>query len=540
MIRMTLILALLMCLGAVGCSLLQEPELEGTGTVTLRFVGDDVGGVPSINGVSSPELARALPLTDSVLVCVYRPDGGFDAEVCDGVGMNPPADSVTLSLTVIAENNKRVAVSLFQAGNLLFFGVDENVDVAKGQNTGVAITATSFEMGVFWRNQLRVSTETPFSFFWNHTPGASAYVLEVSGTPDFQNPFPVLVVDTTLSVTPGTFQEGWHYFRVAATNGYAVTGYSNSQQIDIYGAPEITGFSPGEEIRGKVVTITGDDLDFPNTTVRLYGQECKVLSSERDQLVVEIPAVCFSDAFTITNEAGSGTSTNPLFVQAIAYVGVTDALLYKNMIDGFGGAILNSTVDVVSSAFVNGASWRAFDVIIIGGDTSWGSSEKTVADSIAASGAAIVGMGDGGVSYFQLMGYWIGQIVEDSRDNIYVYDGSSPIYNTPNSIPLAQPLIDIYASGGVKQSAVDANPVIPPVGVRVHALRDAPPSTLSPFIEQTVPAIGPGAQLNFLWGFTASPTRLTQNGGLIFENVVVYAFDSGTSDVVPADPSSGP
>ena len=282
------ILALIVTIGlaVTGCSLIDSPEVPAQGVIVLQLTDNGGAAAASLD----PAMARALPLADSLVVKVYRPGSGTVPEVSQGVALNPPTSTTQVALTVIAEANKRVAVELFQSGVMTFFGVDENVDVVKDQDTAVSITARVFQVQSFSRDIFLVDDATTFNLIWNSTPGATFYEFHLSQTPDFSVINVVAtVLDTFLQVNGGDLPGGDWYFRVAAENIYTQSEFVE-QFVHVYAAPVISGVSAPEVLRSQTVPVDifGEHLDYPATQVTIFGQTANILSSSVDHLLVEI------------------------------------------------------------------------------------------------------------------------------------------------------------------------------------------------------------------------------------------------------------
>ena len=280
----TTIIAIILGLGLCGCTLLDAPEpADGEGTVTLHFVRNSPETSASLEGPALAVFAHALPLADSVAVSVFFPPGpGKQKETQKGAAIPPAASTVSVELTVIAQDNKRVAVELFQGGRLLFFGVDEDVDVRAGENTRVSINTAPFEITAFFRDRIFVAAGVNFNFLWNRVQNASSYLFEASLDSDFS----VVAFDTTVTdtVARASLAWGYYHFRVRPQNDYAMGDASAVQSLYVYGAtgaPTISGLSTTEAPRGEVVTATGTNLDYPGTTVTLGAVDCPILCGRR-------------------------------------------------------------------------------------------------------------------------------------------------------------------------------------------------------------------------------------------------------------------
>jgi hypothetical protein len=513
-------------------------------------VRSEADSYTSGDGKGLDALALVLAIADSIQVNVFPPGNGSTPEVGKGARIPVGADTISLNLTVIAENNKRVAVELFVGGALAFFGVDQDVDVVTDQNTKVAIRAVPFQMGTISVNPARIWQDETFTMSWPPVAGAASYHVQESPFPDFSViAWQTFAVDTFIS---GPLSAGNYYFRVAARNVYTRSEWS-IMQIHVAGAPQVTGTAPSEVLRGQVANfdVFGIDLDHPSVQVSVFGQPCAIsnVTPTSLQASVLVPARAFSDFVTVTNQFGSDDADDLMKVATIGYVmgpaatgDIVTANFYKSMIEAYGG-IQNSAVYIVPYDFIPSFDVSVFDVIIVGWDTGTSASDwggggvwgATRADAIRTAGASVIGMGVGGAAYFELAGLNIGlsNCSQELSTSIWVVDRTADIYNMPNVVT-APPngTISIYSgSFGVLRLAVKT----PPNGVNVYAAENAIEKNY-PFVDEPVSVSGPGTLTNFLWGFTGSPMDLTPNGSDIFENVVKFMFDDGTKDVFQQGP----
>ena len=540
------ILAICLVALTASCSLLAPPDVDEQGSVAVHFVRSNPSASRSIADVITPELAQSMAMTDSI-VCKVFPPSGSNPEAVAGVAFPDTSDTVEVALTVIAQQNKRVAVELYEAGQLIHFGVDTDVDVVADKNTYVMITTAPFQVTSFTRDLQIVGHNVPFTISWNRVPGATAYRFQESSTPDFATiDWQTTVPDTFL---PTTIPQGEYFFRVRAENAYSASNYSPNQFVNVYGAPTVTNVVPGEMLRDVVDTVYvyGDDLNYPGTQVDVFGRTGNIVQAWEDSLCVELlcPSGAWSDTLEVTN--GFGTGRGVLRVQTIAYImgdlingDLTSALEYKNIIDVYGRNTNYSSLIIIPYGFIDFVNMKEFELIIVGWDTGtdasdWGGGGlggQLRADAIDQSNASVMGIGVGGCAYFDLMGYSIGlsQAQANFQRDIYAVNTTADIYTTPNlvSIPPDR-LIDIYSLDGL-QLGIDISGGPIPTDITAYAA-DAPLSLIFPFIEQTTTK-GGGDQANYLWGFQSSPLLFTGAGANIFENSVIYLFTKRSGGTV--------
>ena len=168
MIRTIIFAAVLATFTVIGCSQVESPSLgESEGTISLLLVRSNPQASAAFEGAALQAFAAALPMVDSLCIRVFPPGNGGAPEAIRCVTVNALDDSVEVNLTVVAENNKRVSVELFAAGKLLFFGVDENVDVVANQTTDVMLTTAPFDITIFTRDTPTVLANVAFGMEWN-------------------------------------------------------------------------------------------------------------------------------------------------------------------------------------------------------------------------------------------------------------------------------------------------------------------------------------------------------------------------------------
>jgi len=528
-----------------GCSGIEAPDTGGTGVISLRFSGStDAPGAPAL---SSPgdSFAQALAVADHATVKVFRPGNDFDLEVSQSEAIPDPPVTLDMSLTVVAENNKRVAVELYESGSLIYFGVNDDVDVSAGKNTHVSVLASQYEAGGIWHEPALVGEGDDFQMEWNRVAQAQWYRVQESPFPDFSAiSWEGTTPDTFMAVKGGDLPKGDYYFRVAAVNPYSESDFGPAHYVRVFGAPEPQGVSDGTAERGPVegmrgatglyATVTGDNLDYPGTTVSVFGRPAEIVGSPQRtsmRIKFDIPAGAFSSRVTVTNPVGSSTSDGFVFVQNIAYImgsstqgDWASADDYKLLVDGFGDASGHSHVAIIPYNLLSlFANLDMFDLVIVGWDTgtdpaNWAGGASAAVDLMDKTTAAVLGVGVGGCALFEAMGLDIGlySTTAASQADVYVYDDADVIYNEPGQIAVPQSgYVDVY-DVDASQLAVYVDVLNPPSGVTAHARR-APLSALFPLIEQQ----GKNSNSCFLWGFHESPAHLTAAGAQLTANVVV-------------------
>ncbi|MDH3216488.1 MAG: hypothetical protein OEN01_09385 [Candidatus Krumholzibacteria bacterium] len=559
MIRRVMITVALMAMASSGCSLIEAPEPgHGSGEVSLRLVRSQASDYAMRPGMAG--LAEVLPNADSIMVSVYRPGSGSTPEASQGAGIPAGTDTIEVSLSVIAENDKRVAVELFVAGRLSLFGVDQDVDVLANQNTHVSITAVQFELGSISVSPPRIWDGEPFAMRWSSVPGAAAYHVQESPAPDFSViAWQTFTTDTFIA---GPLPAGDYYFRIAAQNVYTKSEWSTTQ-LHVGGAPQVTSIAAREVLRDESdveFDVNGFDLDHPSTAVTVFGQDCQIvdppgLTPTRLTMRVRVPARAYSGAVTVANNSGSDDSSELIRVQTIAYIAadvssgdLARASDYKSLIESYGGVVRNSAVLIVPYPAIDGLDMGLFDLVIVGWDTGnteldWGGggfAGQIRAAEIWDGGAAVLGIGTGGASYFELVGLdiGIGSCFFAPGKDVLVVDSAADIFNVPIDIKVSNAeRLDIYSidvDDPIRLGAV-VDVSNPPLGVSVYASQTDNPITFA-YVDQSVSKGGPGPARNFLWGFSgldSGPQNLSADGAGVFENVVKFVFDSGSGGAIP-------
>jgi hypothetical protein len=209
MVGASIVLALIA--SAPGCSRTSGPEEPGSITLNL-YIGPGSGG----RIAAAP--AQLIP--DSVVARVFRGGEGVTREVSTGVvidGIGP----VEITLSCIAEDNKKVSVELFESGTMWYFGVDENVDVAPNRQTDVVIDARDISIDLLEVTPEVVTEGTAYTVSWSGVPAASSYLLFESTSPGFE---PGATESFLTTDTEMVFQNdaGTYYYMVAPVNRYTV------------------------------------------------------------------------------------------------------------------------------------------------------------------------------------------------------------------------------------------------------------------------------------------------------------------------------
>ncbi|MCZ6767032.1 MAG: hypothetical protein O7D32_08875 [bacterium] len=539
MVRKITFTAILATLTLIGCSLVDSPSLDqNEGTVSLVLSRSNPQTSAAFEGAALQAFAAALPVVDSLCILVFPPGNGGAPEAIRCVTVNALDDSVEVNLTVVAENNKRVSVELFAAGGLLFFGVDEDVDVAVNKTTDVVLTAAPFEITTFTRDTPIVMATVSFQMEWNSVVDATSYRLQLSSTPDFA----VIDWETSMPDTSfnGSLPEGSHYFRVMAENTYTASNPA-TQFVYAYDTPTITSVvdddADGQALRLEAITVYGTSLDYPGTEFYLGSYLCTVLDWGGDQVTLQVPVNSLSGNITVQNALGIDTSSDYMGVYTILYVGedpdssssdLDAALAYMAKIEGYPG-LDDGRVSFLPYQWLGIFPVSIFDVIVIGYDTysggKWAGGDAARAVAIAFSGANVLAIGAGN-GYFDVLSLGIGFSNSDVRTGVDIlcWAPASEVFTNPNDFSAGfDETFNLYGTSNVVVSADLPGPV-----AAGQTLYGRIGGSRFPLVEEISSPLG-GKIINILWGYQAPPWDMTGDGDKLFENAVTYLYSDTRS-----------
>ncbi len=223
-------------------------------------------------------------------------------------------------------------------------------------------------------------------------------------------------------------------------------------------------------------------------------------------------------AYGGTRQASMSLETGGMSLPRVAYIFSDDAEAaesFESLLGSYGCSTTFINLDDVPATPLD-----SYDLIIVANDTGdesiW-SDPNTVA-AIEDSGKPVVGLGEGGYTFFGLLGLSIGNPygAHGSRNSIEVIDPNSSLFSMPYSIEIPQDRV-----------------------LRLYTETDHVGLYLWPMPE-TVTALG-GEINNFgyyplaiehdrystgrltalLWGFEETPEKMTETGKTLFINVVI-------------------
>jgi hypothetical protein len=525
--------ALVVAAGAMSCTSPHEPA-PSDGRIVLRFEPGQAGAGPA--ALAAP--ASTAATFDSVVVRVFRPGSPLVQEKAGSAPITG-TEPIEMTLTCVAEDDKRVSVDLFTAGVMTYHGANLDVDVSPGVATDVGVDAYAFTIGALSVTPQVVPEGSSFSMSWNSAPAAAWYQLQSSATPDFA------VIDWEQSVTDTVLDTpaptGAHYFRVVPSTQFAAGSAAGPEFGYVSGgsgALVVTGFDPGAAIPGETFAIVGENLDFPGTRAWVGLDECAVLRATWDSLVVTLPRPAMTNLVTVTSGdpgLGTDTSSSPFVALRVAYVtgGGTYATEYIETLDKHSDDFGESGVVAIPVEDLDWRDMNVFDIVIVADDTgpfpaSWGGGQPARAAAIAFSRANVLAIGKGGAVFLGLTGV-TGAAHSQSADadgDYYAPDGSEQVFTTPHAV----------GGGFVDFSARPATTVYfdiaaAPIGVNLYATTDCARLIVctGPNDQWTLADFrfdNPGGTpvVYFFWGYADNPKDLTSSGTDVLGNVMYLLF----------------
>ena len=221
----------------------------------------------------------------------------------------------------------------------------------------------------------------------------------------------------------------------------------------------------------------------------------------------------FSWVLVLPSQVGAGVSA---YSVAFIYASnISQAQDFQNFLISYG-----ITVDLVANSSAGTQNYSTFNLIIIGNDTGTPPPPNeewlpvNAVSAINGSGKPILGIGAGGSIFFDSLklpiGWEEGWINPDNETS--VVNDTSTIFTYPISITIpADGIIQLYDSNVWGMDIYVPNPI---AGVTLLGQEVGVDSPHYPLIMN-------GSRY-FLWGFSGSPSNMTQTGKNLFANVVSY------------------
>lgn len=475
----------------------------------------------------------AAATIDTVVVRVFRPGTPVTQEAA--VVADVAGGPVDISIPCIAENNKTVSVDMYEGGVFTYHGFESNVDVVKGKQTAVSIDAYSFAVTAVTVAPPLATEPESFDLNWDGAPAATHYDVQASTAGDFGViEWEQSVTDTFVSVQ---LSPGSHHFRVVPRTDYAQGASCPEQFAYVQSASQdviITGFSSPAAIPGDVVTILGENLDYPGTQAWIGPMQMQILSSSWGAIDVRLPRAAYTESITVASTLGSDTKA--FVVQRVAYVtnggafapGYATALAKHDDDFGFSG------VAVLAVEELDTRDMGVFDIIIVAHDTgnslsNWGGGEPTRANAIADTDANVLAMGRGGAVFLQLVGAASGSHVTnpDSDGDYYVPGGSEQIFTTPHNV--GGGFIPFNSVGAALTTYFDY--AATPAGANLYASTDCTRLVVctgpnDDWVLADFRFNNPGGTpvVYFFWGYADDPDELTSQGSDVLGNVMYMLY----------------
>ncbi len=173
-------------------------------------------------------------------------------------------------------------------------------------------------------------------------------------------------------------------------------------------------------------------------------------------------------------------------------------------------------VNMIPLSKVEGTDLSEYNVIIAGTDTTW--SDIDTINAVIKSGLPVIGLGEGGYILFGQIGLVCGHPNgwHGSVNSIYVVDAAHTVFQEPNAIRIPRDgILQLYSS--TKHIGI----YIPSTAEELLMLGREPDN------KEHYPLLLENNRY-LLWGFTASPKSMTDNGKALFINTVAYMSELGT------------
>lgn len=526
----TLAASLLVAALAISCDNAEAPR-PTDGQIVLRFA-------PAANSVTTPLLRASV--FDSVVVNVFRSGSAVRREVSHGVAINND-NPVTIPVDCIAENGKKVAVDLYIGRVLAYHGYNSDVNVAVGKTTSVNVDVSKFFIDNLTLTPQVIPNGAAFTLHWPPAPAAANYRVESSATLDFATiASSQAATDTTLDVHLGA---GSHYFRVRPVTPYSEGpssperfGYvtAGSNQVKVLGVTD-------HVIPTETITITGENLDFPDTHALMGTDTLSIESVAWGQLVARVPRKANTNKVTVTSSLGTNTSGKEVSVQHIAYVtaapGGTTTTDYVTLIESYGADFANSGVAVIPLSDLDRRDMNVFNVIVVAADTgtlkaNWGGTNQgTRVSAIAESDVNVLAIGRGGVSFLQnvitSMNLTYTTAVDSDRQ-YFENNLNASCFTQPHNVSKRNITFCNVASSAVAL-AIDSSS--PPTGVGLYGatggncLISCTPNDMWVLADFKFNSPAAAPVTYFFWGYAGNANDLSGDGKNCLANVISGLYE---------------
>jgi hypothetical protein len=505
-----------------------EAPVATEGEIVLRFEPAPTSLAPGMRA----------SVFDSVVVNVFRSGSPLRLEASHGVAITND-NPITIPVSCIAENNKKVAVDLYAGRLLAYHGANPDVDVAADKATAVNVDVSKFFVSDLTLTPQVIPNGAAFTLRWPSAPAAANYRVEESATFDFATiASSQSVPDTTVDVH---FTPGSHYFRVRPVTPYAQGvssperfGYvtNGSNQVKVLGVSDAV-------IPLETVTITGENLDFPDTHALIGTDTLSVESVAWGQIVARVPKRAVTAKVTVSSSLGSDMSSNEVVVQRVAYVNATGQFGdgYINLLtqhaDDFG---LSGVVSVPVTE-LDTRDMSVFDIIIVAPDTgtlrtNWGGGQPGRAAVIENSNANVFAMGKGGSIFLSLVSNDAAVTTTTATDADKKYfegDTGDAIFNTPHTVGGQEFTIcttpTVSVSLGISNAPAGVN-LYASTGKTCNILGICSPDNHWALADFRFNDPDGTPVVYFFWGYASDPVALSKAGSDCLGNIMNMLFKS--------------
>ncbi len=238
--------------------------------------------------------------------------------------------------------------------------------------------------------------------------------------------------------------------------------------------------------------------------------------------------ICFILFFCILSIAQTGEASTAAYIYSSDN---SSAIAYESLLESSG-----FTTDLILTGNVSVTNFSKYDLIIIGNEVGvsglFSDAQNSDIVKINSSGKPIIGLGYGGAYFFGSLGLvtdymhsWVGKFT-----SIIVMDDTHSIFNKPNSIP-ANKILQLYSPPPESEVLAVYLPDIP-ANVTVLGMEILSDEKHYSFTLEN--------SRYMHWGFTASPTYMTQTGKDLFINSAYFLVNGTTStpEYIPAPKST--
>jgi hypothetical protein len=232
-----------------------------------------------------------------------------------------------------------------------------------------------------------------------------------------------------------------------------------------------------------------------------------------DMTATAIAAAEEEAAANLTATAQMAATLTAQATKKIAYIYSTNsstANSYKNLLENNG-----YKVDLIPQSSILTKDFTNYRAILIGPETGdnydWGDGAGNQASHLDAANVRILGLGEGGAAFFDVLDLQIGygHCAGGTATSVYAVDPSTSYWTTPNSISVpGNRMVKIYNSNSRFQGTYYPDPISGMVGVA----RNSSSGQHYPIIRENTKYM--------LWGFDDSPSNMTSTGKKVFINVL--------------------